>query len=112
MEKYGWIFLIFIALIIYFGAYESGSESGYNSGYNSGYDTGYSDSENEFSDKLEDAENCINLYDQQISDIENQINNISSDLEFSLSGNYYDLYNAVDSSYSDLNSIWFLNPCN
>ncbi|MEF3692235.1 MAG: hypothetical protein V3574_04255 [Candidatus Moraniibacteriota bacterium] len=107
MEKYGWVFIIFIAIIIYTTGRSNGSENGYNDGYRDGY----SDSENEFSDKLEEAENCINLYDQQLYDIESQINSISSDLEFSLDGNYYDLNYSVDSAYSGLNSIWFDSPC-
>ena len=111
MEKYGWIFIIFLAVIIYIGGYNSGSENGYNSGYNDGY----ADAESELSDQkyiLEDAQNCINLHNEQLEDINSRLNDISSDLEFSLNGDYYDLYNAVDRAYSDINLMMIFNPCN
>lgn len=110
MKKYFLSFAI-IASCVSISGCMSVDEQGHSSDWNDGYEVAMMEIE-EKEIELENAKECINLLNEQISDIDNSVNSISSDLKSSLSGNYYDLYDAADRASDDLDMIWFLNPCN
>jgi hypothetical protein len=78
------------------------------------FDEGYESAMIEVQEKeseLEEAKNCISLWEEKASSTNDQVYYISSDLESSLGGDYYDLYDASESARFDLQMLDFLDPC-
>lgn len=94
------LFLIFLAILF----------SGCTSERNNDYEAAMIRLQ-EKEEELADTENCIFLLREKIDSINSTVNNVASDLDFSLDGNYYDLYDANDSASDELEWIDSIDPC-